>query len=174
MEISNNSTVNKLILLFVFDKMEVPVTQNTLIEMCTGLNSWITYMDCIDALNQLLDVNFIYQTAHEKTTYYNITPDGRMCLANFYTRIPSSLRTEITQYVKENRMTFRRKQEYFRNYYKNDDGTYTVVLKIVDPVQTTLEIKMNVANRTAAKNVYKNWEDKAAQVFYTLHELLVD
>lgn len=174
MELSGISTVNKLVLLFVFDKMDVPITENTIVEMCTSRNAWITYMDCKQAMGQLLEAGFIYQSTHERNSYYSITPDGRMCLAHFYMRIPSSTRNEITEYIKENRMTFRRKQEYFRNYYKNADGTYTVQLKIVDPVQTALEIKLNVANRHTAKLVYNKWEDKAAQVFYTLHELLID
>ena len=47
-------------------------------------------------------------------------------------------------------------------------------LKIVDPVQTTLEIKLNVANRNTAKMVYNKWEDKAAQIYGYLHEELID
>ena len=164
MELADESTINKLILLYVFEAMDVPITGNTIIEMCTSRNTWLSYMDCTITINQLIESGFIYQASKEKNSYYNITADGRQCLALFYTRIPSSLRTEITEYVKENRMTMRRKQEYYRNYYKNNDGTYTVQLKIVDPVQTTLEIKLNVANRNTAKMVYNKWEDKAANL----------
>lgn len=174
LELSGISTLNKLVLLFVFDKMDVPITEDTVLEMCQGRNGWIAYMDCKQALYQLLETGFLYQTTHEKNIYYSITPDGRMCLAHFYMRIPSSLRTEITEYIKENRMSYRRKQEYSKSYYKNADGTYTVQLKIIDPVQTTLEIKLNVANRHTAKLVYNKWEEKAAQVFYSIHEQLID
>ena len=174
MELSGTSTLNKLVLLFVFDKMDVPITENTIMEMCTYSNNWFTYMDCKQALAQLLETGFIYQSTHEQNIYFSITPDGRMCLANFYMRIPTSLRTEITEYIKENRMTFRRKQEYFRTYNKNADGTYTVQLKIIDPVSTTLEIKLNVANRHKAKTVLNKWEEKAAQVYYALYEMLID
>ena len=160
MELSGNTTINKLIMLFVFDKMDFPIMEDTVFNLCTMSNSWISWME--------------YQSVHENKVYYSITPDGRMCLSHFYTRIPSSLRAEITEYVKENRMSFRRKQEYFRNYYKNADGSYTVQLKIMDPAQTMLEIKLNVSNRHIAKLVYNKWEEKAAQVFYSLHEQLVD
>ena len=165
MELADESTINKLILLYVFEAMDVPITGNTIIEMCTS---------CTITINQLLESGFIYQSSKEKNSYYNITADGRQCLALFYTRIPASLRAEITEYVKENRMSLRRKQEYYRNYYKNNDGTYTVQLKIVDPVQTTLEIRLNVANRNTAKIVYNKWEDKAAQIYGYLHEELID
>ena len=174
MEITDESTLNKLILLYVFEAMDVPITNNIIIEMCTSRNTWLSYMDCTITIAQLRDSGFIYQASREKNSYYSITPDGRQCLSLFYTRIPSSLRTEITEYVKENRMSLRRKQEYYRNYYKNNDGTYTVQLKIVDPVQTTLEIKLNVANRNTAKSVYDKWEKKAVQIYSVLHEELID
>ena len=174
MELSGTSTINKLILLFVFDKMDVPITESTIIEMCTYRNNWFTYMDCKQALGQLLETGFIYQSSHDQNIYFSITPDGRMCLANFYMRSPSSTRTEITEYIKENRMSFRRKQEYFRTYSKNADGTYTVQLKIIDPLSTALEIKLNVSNRHTAKTVLSKWDEKAAQVYYALYEMLID
>lgn len=174
MELTDESTVNKLILLFVFEAMDVPITDNTIIEMCTSRNTWLSYMDCTLTINQLVDAGFIYRTSKEKNCYYNITADGRQCLSLFYTRIPSSLRSEITEYVRENRMKIRRKQDYYSSYYKNQDGTYTVLLKIVDPVQTTLEIKLNVANRNTAKMVYEKWGLKASQVYGFLHEELID
>ncbi len=174
MELTDETTINKLILLYVFEAMDVPITNNTIVEMCTSRNSWLSYMDCTLTINLLADAGFIYCSSKEKNCYYNITADGRQCLALFYTRIPSSLRTEITEYVRENRMNIRRKQDYFGNYYKNNDGTYTVQLKIVDPVQTTLEIKLNVANRNTAKSVYEKWSKKASQVYRFLHEELID
>ena len=174
MDLSPDTTGNKLIMLFVFDKMDFPVMEDTLLNICSMGNPWIPWMECKETVSQLLDAGFIFQSVHENKIYYSMTPDGRACLSHFYTRIPSSLRSEITEYVKENRLSYRRKQEYFRNYYKNADGSYTVQLKIMDPTQTTLEIKLNVSNRQTAKAVYNKWEDKAAQVFYSLHEQLID
>jgi len=182
LKITDDSTLNKLILLYVFEAMDVPLTGKTILEMCTSINLWLTYMDCTLAVNQLIESGLIFCSSKDKTgeggiitdAYYNITPDGRMCLDHFYTRIPSTLRTEITEYIRENRMAYRRKQEYYRNYYKNQDGTYTVHMKIVDPVQTTLELKLNVTNRDTAKQVYNKWEEKAAQIYYFLHEEFLD
>lgn len=174
MEIADESTVNKLILLYVFEAMDFPITGNTIIELCTSRNTWLSYMDCMITINQLLEAEFITRSNKEKNSYYHITANGRQCLSSFYTRIPSSLRAEITDYIKQNRMTMRRKQEYYRNYSKNNDGTYTVQLKIVDPVQTTLEIKLNVANKNTAISVYNKWEGKAAQIYGYLHEELID
>ena len=54
-----DNTQNKLLLLFVFDKMEIPLSENTLIDLCCQTNNWITYMDCKQALLQLIDLGLI-------------------------------------------------------------------------------------------------------------------
>lgn len=174
MHIEDNSTLNKLILLYVFDEMDVPLTQSSLTLMCTSLNTWLPYMDCIVTITALKECGFILESSRDKEAYYTITADGRNCLSSFYSRIPSTLRNEMSEYIKENRMTYRRKQEYHHNYSKNPDGTYSVHLRINDPVQTTLEIKLNVSSRTIAKQISNAWEKKASQIYMTIYEDLID
>ena len=174
MKLEDNSTLNKLILLYVFEEMDVPVTQGTITLMCTSLNTWLPYMDCIVILNALKDSGFIMEFSHDKEPFFSITADGRSCLNNFYTRIPSTLRNEISEYIKETRMTYKRKQEYHHKYHKNPDGTYSVHLSISDPIQTTLELKLNVSNRSIAKHITNNWEKKASQIYMRIHEDLID
>ena len=101
MQIQGETSVNKLILLFVFDKMESALSERTIVEMCTTGNSWLNYMDCMGLLPRLLDDGFICRTADEEPLY-SITADGRESLNNFYINIPKSIREEISTFVKKN------------------------------------------------------------------------
>lgn len=169
------TTINKLILLYVFDQMEIPVTEETLNEMCCSQNSWLSYMTLTQILPELVDARFLVCLSNNGgTAYYKITQEGRDCLNCFFTKIPSSVRTEINTFIKKNRQLFKRKQEYFKDYYKNLDGTYTVNLKIIDPAGSKLELKMNVANRAEAITVFKKWNDCASEVYLDLYKILID
>ena len=53
MQVKGETSVNKLILLFVFDKMESPLSERTLVDMCTSSNDWLNYMDCIVLIHKL-------------------------------------------------------------------------------------------------------------------------
>ncbi len=174
MLVKGDSSLNKLILLFVFDKMEVPLSENTLLDMCCSSNNWIAYMDCQPILNQLIEHGFIYDISDSGEPMYTITTDGRVCLANFFVKIPASIREEISLFIKANRLKYRRRQECVADYYMNKDGTYTVYLKIIEPVQPLLELKFVVPNRQAAKDIYKKWEEKAANVYSIIYDNLVD
>ena len=174
MPIQGDNFLNKLILLFVFDKMEVPLSKSTIESMCCQANDWLSFMDCAPTLAQLQENGFIYELESSGVPLYSITPSGRVCLADFFVRIPTSTRESIAHFVKQNRNVYKKKQEYISDYYMNKDGTYTVFLKIIEPVGSQLELKIVVPSRQTAKNIYKKWEEKAENVYSAIYENLVD
>ena len=174
MPIKGDNLLNKLIMLFVFDKMEVPLSLSTLEDICSQSNDWINYMDCHSTLSQLIENNFVYDVTSSGMTLYSITPNGRVCLADFFVRIPASIRESISAFVKNNRNKYRRKQEYVADYYMNKDGTYTVYLKILEPVGPQLELKLAVPGRQIAKSIFNKWEDKAENVYRAIYDNIVD
>ncbi len=175
MQVKGETPINKLILLFVFDKMESALSERTLVDMCTSSNDWINYMDCVVLIKKLLSDGFICAVpGDEKDPLYTITPEGRESLANFYINIPKSTREEISRFVKNNSSKYRNRQECKSDYYQNKDGTYTVFLKILAPVQPMLELKFVVPDKKTANTIYKKWEDKASELYSVVFETLVD
>lgn len=169
----------KLILLFIMDKMEIPLTQNNILDIITR-KQWLNYMECIDILNQLLDKNFVYkiqkEEASEEETKYAISYSGRECLSHFYTRIKLSLREDITSFAKENGLKFKRSQEYLSEYTKNEDGSYKVSLKIKEPLinPPLLEINLKAPNKSSAITACSKWSEKAPNVFEYLYDNIID
>ena len=175
MQIQGETSVNKLIVLFVFDKMESPLSERTVLEMCTAGNAWLNYMDCKELLPRLLEDGFICRiSSTEEEPLYTITSDGRESLHNFYINIPKSVRDEISSFVKKNSGKLRNRQECKSDYYQNVDGTYTVFVKILAPVQPMLELKFVVPDKKTAQNIYKNWERKASDLYSAIYDTLVD
>lgn len=174
MQVKGETPINKLILLFVFDKMESPLSERTLLDMCTSSNDWLNYMDCMVLLERLLSDGFLCRIPGADEPLYMITPEGRETLANFYINIPRSSREEISKFIKNNSARFRTKQDCRADYFQNKDGTYTVFLKILAPIQPMLELKFVVPDKKTANNIYKKWEDKAQDLYTAVYETLVD
>lgn len=170
--VAMDSKIQKLVILFVFEKMAIPLAESTILDVCASENDWLSYMECKQYLSELVDTNLVYKVP--KSEYLNITQDGISCLSLFYTRIPSSIRDEITAYARDNRMRFKKRQSYFCDYSKNADGTYTVIMKINSENATLMELKLVVANRQLAKFLYKSWVDKASQTYALIHDTLLD
>ena len=134
-------------------------------------------MDCKDLLIQLIESKFVYKpnTANDESRY-NITVAGRECLSQFYTRIPASLRDEISQFAQENKMQYKRNQEYIAKSYKNEDGSYTVDLNILEPLTTDsfFSLKLKTDTRHNATVACKKWRELAANVYEYVFSKIID
>lgn len=171
-----DTTLIKLIILFVMEKMEIPLNENSLIDICYSRNGWINYMDCKENLASLIDVGFIYKTNdNDNEERYTITYEGRSCLSHFYYKIPEALREQITEFSKENRMHFKRSQEYVSDYYKNKDGSYICILKIKDVSvgDPIFEIKIKAPSRQSAIEACKKWRDTAHIAYENIYEMYI-
>ena len=174
---SEEKVKNKLILLFFMEKMEIPLTKNSILDVCSLENDWISYMDCVSIIMELSDTKFIYKTENiENDELYSITYEGRNCLAQLYKRVPYSLREKITEYVKKNKLFVKTSQEYTTNYTKNEDGSYTVSLRIYEPMSNNpmFEIKIKAPSRQSAIEAEQKWKKQAPAIYESVYENLVN
>ena len=169
-----DSTISKLTLLYVLEQMDIPATSETLNDMCCSKNNWLSYMTLTQILPELIESRFISCSDSSGLSYYKITKDGHNCLEYFYSKIPASVRNDINTFIRKNRQNYKRNQEYFRDYKKNKDGTYTLTLKISDPTESRLEIKLNVDSHTEAMNVFKRWNTSASEVYANIYKILIE
>lgn len=164
--------VDKLIVLFVMETMESPLQNDTLTDIC-DTNNWVRYMECKQCISDLVDCNFLVNISKNSTPLYVLSNDGRECLKHFFTKIPLTIRDDIKLHIKEHSQLYRKKQEYFSDYFKNSDGSYTVILKINTPAQPLLELKLCVNNKNTAKWLYRSWIDKAPTAYEVIYDTLL-
>lgn len=177
MNISADSTVCKLIVLCLLEKIEIPLSENSILEICSSRNNWINYMECKEVLYNLKQVGFIYSIdKNEEEARFSITIEGRNCLSHFYKRIPHQMRDEIADFAKKNRLLLKRSQEYLADYEKVDDGSYNLSLRIRSPQESenTFKIELKAPSRASAIEACKLWKEKAPQIFEAVYENLID
>ena len=172
------STVKKLIVLYILERIEIPLTEQSIIDICYGKNNWIdNYMECKEIIYNLVDAGFIYKTnGHSEEDRYTITYTGRNCLSHFYQRISQELRENIAEFVKDNKTAFKRSQEYVSTIDKNSDGSYTVTLRIRSALidEPMFELKIKAPSRQAAINASNIWKEKAHLIYENAYETLIN
>ena len=174
---SYDAITNKVIILFVMEKMEMPLTENSIIEICSVKNTWINYMDCLDLLYQLSESKLIYKVeCKEGEMRYDLASEGRNCLSYFYKRVPIALRDEMTEYCRANRLSIKQSQEYYANYTDADDGSYLVTMRIYESLisKQLFEIKTKAPTRQSAEEACKKWRQIAPNIYEYIYEKLID
>lgn len=171
-----DTMLSKLILLYVFDKLEIAITENTILEICWSRNNWLNYMEIVDILPSLIEMNFIIKTKDsDMEERYSITELGRDCLSHFHYQIPEELRNEIAEFCRVHRMDLKRAQEYVCNFVKTNDDNYLTTLKIKDVTEVNaVDIKIKFSSRQQAVNACKLWKKNAPFVYASLYESLVE
>ena len=97
-------------------------------------------------------------------------------MSQFFTRIPASLRNSITKFAQENKLHFKRNQEYVGKYYKNIDGSYTVELKILEPLTTDSVFKLSIKTDTRHNAIVavKKWRELAPSVYENVYAKIIE
>ncbi|MBO7326396.1 MAG: DUF4364 family protein, partial [Clostridia bacterium] len=44
--VATDSKIQKLVILFTFEKMAIPLTESTILDVCSSENDWLSYMEC--------------------------------------------------------------------------------------------------------------------------------
>ncbi len=171
--------LDKLIMLFVIDKMEIPLTEDSILDVCSVKNTWIkNYMDCKAIIHDLVDTNLLYiiGDASDDKELFALTYEGRECLSHLYRRIPLAIREEISAYLQANRLNVKSSQEYSATYSKNEDGSYNVELKIYEPLITQPMFILNIKapSRQAANEAIHKWKINAPIIYETIYEKLIN
>ena len=167
--------ISKLIILYFFDQMEVPLKEDIINDIFLEHPTWLPYTEFRSCFEELLKQNLLVNMAPKTLEpRYGITISSREGLTYFYTKIPMSVRDEISATIKKNRLSYKKKQEYVSDYYKNTDGTYTVNLKIDSAACTLMDLKIVVQDRRKAKWIHNNWAEKAPIIYEHIHENLID
>ncbi len=171
--------LDKLIMLFVIDKMEIPLTEDSILDICSVKNTWIqNYMDCKAIIHNLVDSNLLYKIGddNQEKELFALSYEGRECLSNLYRRIPLAMREEISAYLQANRLNVKSSQEYSATYSKNDDGSYNVELKIYEPLINKPMFVLNIKapSRQSANEAIHKWKVNAPAIYEIIYEKLIN
>lgn len=167
----------KLLILFILEKYETPISQDILTQMCCVDNNWVPYFCFAHFVDELAGARFIFRKPDPRNTYDNlltISEDGKICLSYFYSSIFKSVRDDVTEYIRNNKLRYRKKQEFICVPEENADGTYTVRCIVLNGEITMFELKFNVPTKAKANSVAAKWQEAAPEVYRTYVEMLID
>lgn len=168
---------NKLLVLFILEKLEMVISEDILLQMCAVDNNWIPYFYCKQVINELAGANFVLRKPDENNPSgfkISINEDGKVCLSHFFNDIPCSVREEVTDYIHRTKLEYRKKQEFFSKCTRDKDGSYKVTCQILKADAPIFELNFNVATHGKALTICNSWTQKAPEVYKTFLEMLVD
>lgn len=158
---------NKILVLYMLNKVSFPLTQAQIYDFLLERN-YVNFMNLQRAITELVDTGFVTARSRHNRTYLTITAEGRETLDFFKSRIDSSIRKDIDDFLGANQFKLRNETSVFTDYNKVLSGDYEVHLTVKEKDVTVVEITLSVPNQETAETVCTNWQKKNQDLYQYL------
>ncbi|MFL0194568.1 DUF4364 family protein [Clostridium sp. WILCCON 0269] len=163
---------NKLLLLYIFKKIKLPISNNHITEIILE-NDFINYFTMKQYLNELLSSNFIKQIDETNNHNLVITEKGIKVLCLFKSRISKDKIDTIDHYLEEQSKNIKEHLSINTHILK-DKNNFIVDLKISEKDSILMEIKLNVDSDKKAQELCKKWEKNFSELYQKIVESLME
>lgn len=165
-------TLYKLIILYMLQKVDFPLTNSQISEFILD-RDYTSYFTLQSVISELTESQMVRQETIRNTSYYSLTESGAEALRYFQSRISKTIRDEIDQYIKENKMQLRDEVSVIADYYKNTAEEYSVRCVVKEKYSNPIDLTITVPDEAQAKAVCRNWKKHCQQIYeYIMKELL--
>ncbi|MCG8539846.1 MAG: DUF4364 family protein [Clostridia bacterium] len=170
---SKEEAQSKLLLLYIFDKFEIPITNNQITDFIME-NDLINYFILQQFLSELVNTSLLEYSNNEEHYYYLITEKGKDTLNYFKDRLPNKLLDKLDQSIHKTKKILLKETQISANYKKRSKNDYLVELKVVENDIILIDLKLDVVSNKQAKIICDNWKNKAQDIYGEIIKLLID
>lgn len=169
--IESSSTLYKLIILYMLNKVSFPLT-NAQISAYILDSGFTNYFHLQEAINEMVDSSLLSTDVVRNTTYYKMTEEGQNTLDFFVKEISEDIRDEIDLYMKDHSYELRSEVSTIADYYLTTNQEYEVHCQVRERTGTLIELKLSVPSEDSAKAICNHWPDKSQEVYQYLMKTL--
>ena len=166
------STIYKLIILYMLDKLDFPLT-NTQISDFFLEKDYTTYFNIQQVLGNLVDSDLILTESTHNNTQYSITAAGRDTLTFFQDKISPEIENDIHHYFDAHQMEIKCENSLLADYYKTTRQDYAVRLQLKEKGVSRIDLTLSLPNKELAEAVCSNWRNSSEDVYTYLMDILI-
>ncbi|WP_042683269.1 DUF4364 family protein [Anaerosalibacter massiliensis] len=163
---------NKLLLLYIIDKSDAPLTNGEITEFVLE-NNYMNYFLVQQFLSELIKSKFIEYTKKEGKERYTILKKGKLTLNYFINKIPNEVKKDIDIKFQVKKEEIERETQIIGDYYKKGKNEYVVNLKLVEKDSTLFSLYLNVVSSQQAKMICDNWKSSPDKVYQEILNTLI-
>lgn len=165
-------TLYKLIVLYMLNKVNFPLTNSQISEFILG-KEYTTYFTLQEAMLDLEEAKFMEIKSIRNTSYCYITPEGKETLGFFDNKISDSIKEDIDKYLSENKYELRDEVSNLADFYKSTSGDFTVHCLVKEGKSTLIELNLSVPSEEQAETMCKKWKNSSQDIYaYIMRTLM--
>ena len=168
---SKDSALNKLLILYIFKHMDVPVSNSQLTQMVMEIDL-LNYFVFQQFMNELIE-NELIDSDDFKSGYYKINKKGVETLNYFISRIPLDIRKKIDSYIIDNKENILKETQIKSTLKKKSANEFIVELSVLENESSLIDINLNLPSNKQAQLICDNWKKNAHSLYGEIIKLLI-
>ena len=162
---------NKLIVLYILENAKTPLSITQIVKYCEDFED-ITYFDICTYLDSLKSSKYIFEKYNEGNILYSPTELGTTTLNELLELIPGVNLYNLKKLINKNAIEIKTDYSIDTTIIPIKSDEYKVSCYIKDGNDEMINITMYAGNKDQAKNISKNWNDNAEDIYTKLLELM--
>ncbi len=170
---SNRIASNKLMILYILNKMDMPITKVQLSNIVLE-NNLLNYFTLQQCFNELEETELIKKVDSNKKEMYINTDSGNKTLEIFTDRIPTGTKNIISKYIDQNRDNLKKEAQIVADYVRQSESEYIVNLKVLENDIVLIDLKLNVVSSKQAKFICEKWNNSSEKIYKQIMDTLIN
>ena len=167
------STQYKLILLYMLDNLDFPLTNSQISEFILD-KGYTDYFTLQQTFYDLETSELIVSENIRNSTRYMITEAGRETIAMFESKLSTAIKEDIGHFFEEKKYQLRKEIDILADYYPVGKE-YMVKCLVKEKKSTLMELKLNVVSKEQAIYICDHWQNKSEEIYnYLMQKLLLE
>ena len=159
-----STTLYKLIILYMLNKVNFPLTNSQISEFFLEKN-YTSYFTLQQVITELVDSHLISIETVRNSSYYHITSEGSETLGFFGNKIPGAIVDDMDIYLMENKYELSNEVGTIADYYKSTTSDYIVHCQVKEGRSTLIEINVSVPTKEEASSMCAKWKDASQEIY---------
>ncbi|MEZ4357958.1 MAG: DUF4364 family protein [Eubacteriales bacterium] len=164
--------VEKLIILYLLDKLNFGISDQQLIEIVIRQNL-MSYFDLTTSIADLIQGGMVKCNEATMRKLYLITEKGKTTLKFFEKELLLSKRTLIDEFCNTNKSDLQLEASLFSDYVYLGNGEYRVILMIFEKSSAIFELSFRVFSKEDAKKAISKWKTNAKEIYKNIFNTLL-
>lgn len=160
-------TLYKLIILYMLNKVDFPLTTSQISEFILE-QGYTTYFRLQETLAELVDSELVTVENTHNRTLYRLTENGENTIAFFRNKISAEIQADIDRFLSEKEYALKEEVSVKTDYYLTTNHEYEVRCQIIENGSNLIDLKLVVPTETEAETIANNWTRKNQEIYTSL------
>ena len=165
-------TLYKLIILYMLDKVNFPLSNAQLSEFILE-KEYTDYFTVQQAISELVETKLIRVETVRIVSLYYLTEEGEKTLTYFGKKISSAIREDIDTFLSEHKYELRNEISTPADYYRTTSGDYAARCRVLEKDSVLIDLTLTVPVEEQAASICSHWRDKSQELYATIIKSLL-